>query len=157
MISLIDALISFESPTYVVPENGGPVEVCLMKSAPTAQGFTVQLEARQTQPTEATGKGWEEFFPYNVHKNIQQNMYISCFCGHAGGSDFVSGVVDVVFPAGTQNRSCANVPIIDDSEALEGVESFQLVIIQPNVPGVVVDDNPIAIVDIIDDDGTIYC
>ena len=61
--------------------------------------------------------------------------------------------MDVVFPAGTQNRSCANVPIIDDSEALEGVESFQLVIIQPNVPGVVVDDNPIAIVDIIDDDG----
>ena len=61
--------------------------------------------------------------------------------------------MDVVFPAGTQNRSCADVPIIDDSEALEGMESFQLVITQPNVPGVVVDDNPIAIVDIIDDDG----
>ena len=29
-----------------------------------------------------------------------------------------SCVVNVVFPAGTQNRSCADVPIIDDSEAL---------------------------------------
>jgi len=128
-----------------------------MKSAPTAQGFTVQLEARQTQPTEATGKGWEEFFPYNVQKQWCKTRISAVFCCHADGSDFVSGVVDVVFPAGTQNRSCADVPIIDDSEALEGVESFQLVITQPNVPGVVVDDNPIAIVDIIDDDGTIYC
>ena len=55
---LLGTLISFESLEYAVPENGGPVEVCLMKSAPTAQGFTVQLEARQTQPTEAAGKKW---------------------------------------------------------------------------------------------------
>lgn len=70
-----------------------------------------------------------------------------------GGSDFVSGVVDVVFPAGTQNRSCADVPIIDDSVALEGVETFQVVIIPSDIPGVVVDGNPIATVDITDDDG----
>ena len=52
----IGTLISFESLEYIVPENGGPVKVCLVKSAPTALGFTVQLEARQTQPMDATGK-----------------------------------------------------------------------------------------------------
>ena len=72
LLSLIDALISFESPAYVVPENGGPVEVCLMKSAPTAQGFTVQLEARQTQPTEATGKGWEEYSSHTMYMRVFQ-------------------------------------------------------------------------------------
>ena len=54
--SLLGTTISSESPVYVVPEDGGPVEVCLTKSAPTAQGFTVQLQGRETQPTEATGK-----------------------------------------------------------------------------------------------------
>lgn len=57
---LIGVLISFESLEYTVPEDGDSVEVCLVKSAPTAQGFTVQVEARQTQPAEATGKGWED-------------------------------------------------------------------------------------------------
>ena len=42
--SLLGTTISSESPVYVVPEDGGPVEVCLTKSAPTAQGFTVQLQ-----------------------------------------------------------------------------------------------------------------
>lgn len=85
-----------------------------------------------------------------MQAEVQLVLASSCI---VGGSDFVSGVVDVVFPAGTQNRSCADVPIIDDSEALEGVESFQVVIIPPDVPGVVVDGNPIATVEITDDDG----
>ena len=68
------------------------------------------------------------------------------------GSDFISGPVTVTFQAGPAGQVCVNIPIVDDSVALEGGETFELVITRPNIPGVKVDDIPVT-VDIIDDDG----
>ena len=48
-------VISFSSPTLTVPEDGGPLVVCLNKSAPTTEDFSVQVVARETQPSDATG------------------------------------------------------------------------------------------------------
>ena len=58
----------------------------------------------------------------------------------------------VSFPAGPAGQACADVPIIDDSVALEEGEKFELVITPPNIPGVTSDGISVT-VDIIDDDG----
>ena len=48
-------MVSFSTPSLTVPEDGGPVVVCLNKSAPTTQDFSVQVVAREAQPSDATG------------------------------------------------------------------------------------------------------
>ena len=51
-----DLTISFSSPEFTVPEDGGPVEVCLTTSSVVAEDLTVVLLALESLPVDATGK-----------------------------------------------------------------------------------------------------
>ena len=56
-IVLLDAVVSveFESGSYVVDENEGMVEVCLVKIGETTRSISVDITARQSSPVDAVG------------------------------------------------------------------------------------------------------
>jgi hypothetical protein len=123
-ISIMDDLtISFSSPEFTVPEDGGPVEVCLTTSSVVAEDLTVVLLALESLPVDATD-----------------------------GQDFTGGEYEVQISAGATEH-CAQILINDDSIALEGDEVFIVRFDARQLPdGVQLGPDSTSTVRIIDDD-----
>ena len=139
----VDIFISFSSPEYVTPENGGTVEVCLMTSEVLSQPVTLVLLAHESLPPDATG----------TH---QTQPYLPCHPLHhdlVDGADFIGGEYRVQIPARTREQ-CTDIPVIDDSLAFEGDEVFVVKFDISQLPdGVEPGPSNTTTVRVIDDDG----
>ena len=140
--------VEFESGSYVVDENEGMVEVCLVKIGETTRSISVDITARQSSPVDAVGM-------LLLHKYIcgqEAGGSIIPICS-TDGEDFTAVSTTVTF-APDQDRLCVNIGIIDDSIALEPDREFSVTFTVP--PDVETGPTSTSTVTVVDDDGRWY-
>ena len=119
------ALVQFSSGSYSVLENAGIVRVCLNKTLPTPQDFSVTFSPGELTPRSAQGNQSKLPRVELCHKHLDLIT--------TARRDFVGNNITATFPV-EASQLCVNITIIDDFIALEPNREFRVTFSIPSQP-----------------------
>ena len=140
----------------MVSEDGGSVEVCVIREGDVSGSLTIQVTTEEFNPPQAEGIGTQKIglecsllsFQFFIYTHHMIYFFISA------GVDYIDlhPELQILSFEPNENRTCFNINILDD-QLSEGVENFYGTIV--SVPtGVTIGTPDTTVISIMDDEST---